>query len=146
MAKYTYTITNCNGMSGGVWARAYETRNAARDAIAEAYGWAEAVLSPPWEQTTDGSDTLLCWSAYSTQEECDADQIGAHAPWIARRSREPTDLVTIEEMPDQHRSSHRAAGNWGVYPINGATRREVSRDEADEIIESDPDGYAHIVD
>ena len=54
-------------------------------------------------------------------------------------------MVTIEEMPDHHRGSHRAAGNWGRYPANGATRREVSADEAEAIIESDPDGYAHIV-
>ncbi len=56
-----------------------------------------------------------------------------------------TDTVTVEEMPDHHRGSHRAAGNWGVYPRNGATRREVSREEADEIIAADPDQYASIV-
>jgi hypothetical protein len=56
-----------------------------------------------------------------------------------------SNLVTIEEMPDHYRGSHRAAGNWGRYPANGATRREVSADEAEAIIESDPDGYAHIV-
>lgn len=51
----------------------------------------------------------------------------------------------VEEMPDQYRASHRAAGNWGVYPVNGATRRRVTRAEADEIIGDDDDGYARIV-
>lgn len=55
------------------------------------------------------------------------------------------DMVTIEEMPEQYRSSHRAARNWGRYPHNGATRREVSRDEAEEIVAADEDGYDHIV-
>lgn len=79
-----YTISNSNGMSGGVWARKYGTRKAARDAIAEAYGWDTVVLSPSWAHSTDGSDTLTCWSAYATQEECDADETGAHAPCITR--------------------------------------------------------------
>jgi hypothetical protein len=55
------------------------------------------------------------------------------------------DLVTVEEMPNHLRSSHRTAGNWGVYPANGATRRKVSRREADEIVEADADEYDHIV-
>lgn len=58
---------------------------------------------------------------------------------------EQDDTVTIETMPDHLRGSHRAAGNWGLYPHNGAERSDVSRDEAEEIIESDPDSYAHIV-
>jgi len=55
------------------------------------------------------------------------------------------DYVTIEEMPDCLRGSHRAARNWGRYPINGATRRRVSREEADEIVAADDDAYDHIV-
>lgn len=35
----------------------------------------------------------------------------------------------IEVMPDCWRSSHRAAGNWGVYPLNGAERRIVDESE-----------------
>lgn len=56
-----------------------------------------------------------------------------------------TKTVTIETMPDHLRSSHRAAGNWGSYPANGANRREVSLDEAEEIVAADEDGYDHIV-
>lgn len=55
-------------------------------------------------------------------------------------------LVVIEEMPDWCRESHRAAGNWGTYPHNGATRRAVSEAEAEEIVASDESGYAHVVD
>lgn len=55
------------------------------------------------------------------------------------------DMVMIEEMPDHHRGSHRAAGNWGAYPHNGATRRRVSRDEAEQVVADDPDGYARII-
>lgn len=58
---------------------------------------------------------------------------------------EPSGLVTIETMPDQYRDSHKAAGNWGVYPANGAVRERVSRAEAEEIVVSDADGYARIV-
>ena len=56
-----------------------------------------------------------------------------------------TTTVIVETMPEHLRSSHRAAGNWGVYPLNGAERTRVSSDEADEIVEADEDGYAHIV-
>jgi len=55
------------------------------------------------------------------------------------------DDVTLEEMPDHLRSSHRAAGNWGSYPHNGATRRRCSREEAEEIVAADEDEYDHIV-
>ena len=54
------------------------------DKAAQTLGWDEAVLSPSWAHSTDGNDTLTCWLAYSTQEECDADETGAHAPTITR--------------------------------------------------------------
>lgn len=53
--------------------------------------------------------------------------------------------VVVETMPDCWRASHRAAGNWGRYPSNGAVREEMTEDDADALIESDPDGYAHVV-
>jgi hypothetical protein len=55
-----------------------------------------------------------------------------------------SDCVTIEEMPDHLRASHRAAGNWGQYPSNGAVRRVVERGEAEAIIWEDEDEYAFI--
>lgn len=56
-----------------------------------------------------------------------------------------TDYVVVETMPDCHRASHRAARNWGSWPHNGAERSVVSREEAEEIVAGDPDGYAEIV-
>jgi hypothetical protein len=60
-------------------------------------------------------------------------------------ARSVASLVVVETMPDHFRESHRAAGNWGVYPGNGACRTSVTPDEADKIIEADPDGYARVV-
>lgn len=54
-----------------------------------------------------------------------------------------TTTVLIETMPAHLRASHRAARNWGVYPHNGAERRRVPLEEAEEIC--DPE-YDHIVD
>jgi len=78
-----------------------------------------------------------------------------HAPRFIRTDRgvgsevprvQHATTVTIETMPDHLRSQHRAAGNWGQWPVNGSVRVEMSADEADEIVASDPDGYARIVD
>lgn len=56
-----------------------------------------------------------------------------------------TDVVTVETMPDCFRASHRAAGNWGRYPQNGACRERMPRVDAEQIVADDEDGYAHIV-
>lgn len=56
-----------------------------------------------------------------------------------------TNYVVIETMPDCWRESHRAAGNWGRYPHNGATRVVMTRVEAEDIVADDSDGYDHIV-
>lgn len=54
-------------------------------------------------------------------------------------------LVVLESMPRQHRDSHRAARNWGRYPLNGAVRFVMPRIEAEEAVERDSDGYDRIV-
>lgn len=53
--------------------------------------------------------------------------------------------VTVETMPDDLRKSHRAARNWGRYPVNGAERANMSLADALDVVTSDPDGYARIV-
>lgn len=53
--------------------------------------------------------------------------------------------VIVETMPDHLRSSHRAAGNWGVYPLNGAERTRVEVSAAEEICAEDDGEYNHIV-
>lgn len=55
------------------------------------------------------------------------------------------DLVVLETMPDWLRESHRKANNWGQWPVNGAQREVMRRADAEEIAESDEDGYDHIV-
>lgn len=55
--------------------------------------------------------------------------------WVAGK-------VTIEIMPQCWRDSHKQAGNWGLYPANGAEHIEVSPEEAKQLLEED---YAHIV-
>lgn len=44
------------------------------------------------------------------------------------------ETVTVEVMPDHLRGSHRAAGNWGTYPANGAVRLRVHGDCADWLV------------
>lgn len=56
-----------------------------------------------------------------------------------------TDPVVLETMPDHLRASHRAAGNWGRYPLNGAERQIVEREEAEETVANDQDGYDSII-
>ena len=51
--------------------------------------------------------------------------------------------VVVETMPEHLRASHRAAGNWGTYPVNGAVRRRVPLEEAEEL--SLDEEYDHIV-
>jgi len=64
------------------------------------------------------------------------------------------DPVVVERMPDHLRDSHRAAGNWGIYPHNGAERVIVERAdteswcydaEADSHSGIEADEYDHIV-
>lgn len=50
-----------------------------------------------------------------------------------------TEMVLVEYMPEQFRSSHEAAGNMGCYPHNGARRIWVERSCADRMLRNDPD-------
>lgn len=99
----------------------------------------------------EDSDDCLSAAAQDYAEEHGIERWLVEARWADDANREeivitiPADMVTIEEMPDCHRASHRAARNWGRYPMNGAQRRMVSRDEAEAIVEADEDGYDHIV-
>ena len=52
------------------------------------------------------------------------------------------DYVIMETMPEWLRASHRAAGNWGTYPHNGAQRAIMLRDDAEDVIDHD-DEYDH---
>jgi len=54
-------------------------------------------------------------------------------------------MVTVEWMPKEHRASHVAAGNRGIWPHNGSSRVLVSRECAQSIVEHDGE-WAEIVD
>jgi hypothetical protein len=53
--------------------------------------------------------------------------------------------VVLETMPDYLLELHRKAGNFGVYPHNGAEREVVTRWWAEQVVAGDPDQYARIV-
>lgn len=75
-----YTISNSNGNQSGPWRETYQTQQAAIDAIAEAQGWGEPVVSERY--AVDGGSAV---SVYASQEDCDADQDGAFAPRVTKR-------------------------------------------------------------
>ncbi len=58
---------------------------------------------------------------------------GHRCSWVGPESG----TVLVEYMPEQHRASHAAAGNRGIYPHNGARRIRVERSCADQMIEHD---------
>ena len=62
---------------------------------------------------------------------------GGHAGPVA-------ETVIVEYMPRQHRASHAAAGNSGIYPHNGAVRLRCERECADRLVEGD-DQWARII-
>jgi hypothetical protein len=65
---------------------------------------------------------------------------GERCAWTGPKS----ETVLVEFMPEQYRESHKAAGNRGVYPANGAQRIRVERSCAERITEADPN-WAEIV-
>jgi hypothetical protein len=78
-----------------------------------------------------------------------ADSYSEWCAWTPTRTSEPEapePQVLVEYMPDEHKASHRAAGNWGTWPYNGAVRERMKREDADEIVQADEDGYARIID
>lgn len=49
------------------------------------------------------------------------------------------ETVVVEWMPAYLRESHRAAGNSGVYPHNGAQQSRLERSCAEAVCAADPD-------
>lgn len=45
--------------------------------------------------------------------------------------------MILEIMPTAVRESHRAAGNAGIYPHNGAVRLLADRADAEAVVETD---------
>lgn len=71
--------------------------------------------------------------------EC-GEWCGEACEWSGPKS----ETVVVEYMPEEHRSSHDAAGNRGTYPANGARRIRVERSCAARMIEHDGD-WAEVV-
>ncbi|HEX9156006.1 MAG TPA: hypothetical protein VF819_10605 [Nitrospira sp.] len=73
----TYTISTTDGRQDRALGREYTTGDEAAEAIRRMMGWDEIYLSDSY--AVDSGDAV---SAYETQEACDADEEGAHAPRI----------------------------------------------------------------
>lgn len=101
------------------------------------------------EDPSISRDAYSHWCAGTTSEEMPEgwEPGGEDEPVTDTTAESETsdDMVTLETMPEHLCASHRAAGNWGTYPANGAVRERMSRSEAEWEIEHDDDGYAHIV-
>ena len=55
------------------------------------------------------------------------------------------DPVLVERMPEHLRDSHRAAGNWGSYPANGAERVIVERADTEKwVYDAEADAHSNI--
>lgn len=83
------------------------------------------------------------WQDYVTAIEIAAARDEFHCEcgqWSGERcqwSGPKSETVEIAFMPNDLRSSHRAAGNHGIYPANGALVITVERTCADRMVESD---------
>ena len=62
--------------------------------------------------------------------------------WTGERcawSGPASEMVMVEWMPHYFRESHKAAGNRGQYPANGALRIAAEQTCADIAVRSDPE-------
>jgi len=127
--------------AGGHWDRAIEAVEAGDIGTArQELEWARS-LAAEWGDSSIETQALRLLDEDDEEEEDgddDPEDEGVDADDCCV-------MVTVETMPDCHRSSHRAAGNWGTYPANGAERTEMTREDAQEIVDADEDGYDHIV-
>lgn len=98
-----------------------------------------------WTQTEQGGS----WSTSFEAEEVEAEEVEAEddaeagatpcecgeATGVQCEWTGPEDeTIVVEWMPHHLRASHEAAGNWGVYPLNGAIRLRVHPECADRIM------------
>jgi hypothetical protein len=76
--------------------------------------------------------TVICQCGEWTGEEC---------AWSGPLS----ETVRVEYMPEHLRASHRAAGNSGAYPQNGATRKYVHPDCLALLLKSEGDEWVKVL-
>lgn len=73
------------------------------------------------EQVTNHTAPTACCAPFVN---CECGRItGERCQWSGPKSQ----TVVIVWMPEQHRASHAAARNSGVYPNNGAERLRLER-------------------
>jgi hypothetical protein len=82
MNTVTFTITNSNGLSGGLWNETYSSKEGAAEAIADCMAWDGFVLSESFSVVDGNGVERTAWCAYESQEDCDNDPEGAHAPRV----------------------------------------------------------------
>lgn len=85
-----------------------------------------------WSATLSDDDTA---SPIETVRCACGEWSGERCEWSGPHS----ETVVVEYMPEQHRASHKAAGNCGSYPNNGACRIRVNDECADRMLEIDGD-------
>ncbi len=95
----------------------------------------------------DGSTVDLAqkraWNRFCGDDgvECECGEWSGEAcAWSGPKG----ETVLVEFMPEQHRASHRAAGNRGSYPHNGSIRIRVERSCADRMVETDGEWVARV--
>lgn len=91
---------------------------------ASAYGDHRYVCEYCEEARTNAHEEVHC--------EC-GKWSGVRCDWSGPRS----EAVIVEWMPNWLRASHEAAGNVGVYPMNGSSRILVQASCADYMVELD---------
>jgi hypothetical protein len=84
---------------------------------------------------------LEAWEVAADWASDERDEIALTAPVEGEL---PEDAVIVETMPAHLRESHRRAGNWGRYPLNGAKRWIMSRADAEALLGNEPE-YGHIL-
>lgn len=78
-------------------------------------------------------DVLDCECGAATGERCSC------------RIERGDAYAIVEWMPEQHRASHEAAGNWGSWPQNGSKRLRVSLDCAESLVAGEDPEVARVV-
>lgn len=82
MSQHIFTISTTDGRQHQALRVSYGSQEAAADALQRVMGWDEIHLSDDYTVSEDSEAV----SAYRTEDECDADETGAHAPRIVARS------------------------------------------------------------
>lgn len=129
-------IIGCNQAEvlGEAYGKEYASREEAEAVAAEMQSEVgEYDLDPSTTYSVDGDDRIRCQCGEAEHtHRCDAMML-------------PSEAVVVEYMPLQHRSSHVAAGNSGVWPHNGSTRLQVAPGHESEVLEMGEGEWSWVV-